>query len=300
MNVGFVGLGRMGMHMARNLVQSGHRVTVYDVRPEAVEVLVELGAVAAVELASVTAGAEFVFTSLPGPSEVTSVWLGDDGLLAHLETGALGIDLSTVGPDTAIEIGEEARSREVRFVDAPVSGGVGGAEAGTLSMMVGGSEDDFVDALPVLSAIGDSQKIYRCGDVGAGSITKLVNNLISMTNNVVIAEAFSMGVKAGVDAQTLMDVVSVSSGNSTTLSQWRNSVLKRDFSPGFMLALGHKDARLAIELAEQLGVPMPVTSVAKDRLAAALDEGWGAEAASVIARLQERDAGVVIEGDSNQ
>jgi 3-hydroxyisobutyrate dehydrogenase-like beta-hydroxyacid dehydrogenase len=300
MNVGFVGLGRMGMHMARNLVQSGHRVTVYDVRPEAVEVLVELGAVAAVELASVTAGAEFVFTSLPGPSEVTSVWLGDDGLLAHLETGALGIDLSTVGPDTAIAIGEEARSREVRFVDAPVSGGVGGAEAGTLSMMVGGSEDDFVDALPVLSAIGDSQKIYRCGDVGAGSITKLVNNLISMTNNVVIAEAFSMGVKAGVDAQTLMDVVSVSSGNSTTLSQWRNSVLKRDFSPGFMLALGHKDARLAIELAEQLGVPMPVTSVAKDRLAAALDEGWGAEAASVIARLQERDAGVVIEGDSNQ
>lgn len=300
MNVGFVGLGRMGMHMARNLVQSDHRVTVYDVRPEAVEVLVELGAVAAVELASVTAGAEFVFTSLPGPSEVTSVWLGDDGLLAHLETGALGIDLSTVGPDTAIAIGEEARSREVRFVDAPVSGGVGGAEAGTLSMMVGGSEDDFVDALPVLSAIGDSQKIYRCGDVGAGSITKLVNNLISMTNNVVIAEAFSMGVKAGVDAQTLMDVVSVSSGNSTTLSQWRNSVLKRDFSPGFMLALGHKDARLAIELAEQLGVPMPVTSVAKDRLAAALDEGWGAEAASVIARLQERDAGVVIEGDSNQ
>jgi 3-hydroxyisobutyrate dehydrogenase len=300
MDVGFVGLGRMGMHMARNLVRAGHTVTVYDVRPEAVEVLVELGAIAATSMPEVATGAEFVLTSLPGPAEVTSVWMGDDGLLAHLETGALGIDLSTVGPDTAIAIGEEARSCGVRFVDAPVSGGVGGAEAGTLSLMVGGSEDDFADALPILGAIGDWKNIYRCGDVGAGSVTKLVNNLISMTNNVVIAEAFSMGVKAGVDAQTLMDVVSVSSGNSTTLSQWRNSVLKRDFSPGFMLALGHKDARLAIELAEQLGVPVPVTTVAKDRLAAALAEGWGAEAASVIARLQERDAGVVIQGDSRR
>jgi 2-hydroxymethylglutarate dehydrogenase len=297
MDVGFVGLGRMGMHMACNLVQAGHTVTVYDVRHEAVEILVELGAFAATSMPEVATGAEFVFTSLPGPAEVTSVWMGDDGLLAHLETDALGIDLSTVGPDTAIAIGEEARSRAVRFVDAPVSGGVGGAEAGTLSLMVGGTEEDFADALPVLSAIGDSKKIYRCGDVGAGSVTKLVNNLISMTNNVVIAEAFSMGVKAGVDAQTLMDVVSVSSGNSTTLSQWRTSVLKRDFSPGFMLALGHKDVRLAIELAEQLGVPVPVTTVAKDRLVAALAEGWGAEAASVVARLQERDAGVVIQGD---
>ena len=299
MNVGFVGLGRMGMHMARNLVEAGHRVTVYDVRPEAVEVLVELGAIAATRIPAVAAGAEFVFTSLPGPAEVTSVWTGDDGLLAHLEKGALGVDLSTVGLGTAKAIGEEARLRGARFVDAPVSGGVGEAEAGTLSLMVGGSEEDFSDALTILGAIGDSRKVYRCGDVGAGSVTKLVNNLISMTNNVVIAEAFSMGVKAGVDAQTLMDVVSVSSGNSTTLSQWRGSVLKRDFSPGFMLALGHKDVRLSIELAAQLDVPVPVTTVAKYRLAAALAEGLGAEAASVIARLQERDAGVVIQGDSH-
>lgn len=300
MNVGFVGLGRMGSHMARNLVRAGHRVTVYDVRQEAIEVLVELGATAASVPARVAAGAEFVFTSLPGPAEVTAVWQGEDGLLAHLEHDAIGIDLSTIGPDTARAVADEARARGRRFIDSPVSGGVGGAEAGTLSLMIGGPEADFEEALPVLAAIGDPNKIYRCGDAGAGSVTKLVNNLIGMTTNVVIAEAFSMGVKAGVDAQTLFHVVSASSGNSATLAQWKDSVLKRNFAPGFMLALGHKDVRLALELAQQVETPMPVTTVGKERLAAALAEGWGAEAAAVVARLQELEAGVVIDGRADR
>ena len=164
--------------------------------------------------------------------------------------------------------------------------------------MIGGSEEDFEEAFPVLAAIGDPDKIYRCGDIGAGSVTKLVNNLIGMTTNVVIAEAFSMGVKAGVDAGTLFNVVTASSGNSATLAQWEDSVLQRDFTPGFMLSLGHKDARLALELAEQLGIPMPVTTVGKERLAAALEEGWGDEAVAVVARLQEREAEIVIDGGS--
>lgn len=300
MKVGFVGLGRMGAHMARNLVQAGHDVTVYDVRPEAVEVLVELGAIGATSATGVTPGSEFVFTSLPGPSEVTGTWQGDDGLLAHLESGAIGIDLSTVGADTSCAVEAEARSRGKRYMDAPVSGGVGGAEAGSLSLMIGGTEDDFEEAFPVLSAIGDPDKVYRCGDIGAGSVTKLVNNLIGMTTNVVIAEAFSMGVKAGVNAGTLLDVVTASSGDSATLAQWKDSVLQRDFTPGFMLALGHKDARLAIELAEQLDIPMPVTTVAKDRLAAALAEGWGEEAVAVVARLQEQESGTVIDGRTTE
>jgi 3-hydroxyisobutyrate dehydrogenase-like beta-hydroxyacid dehydrogenase len=300
MNIGFVGLGRMGSHMARNLVQAGHRVTVHDVRQEAVEILVEIGAIAAPASNDVAAGAEFVFTSLPGPAEVMDVWQGEDGLLAHLESGAIGIDLSTIGPDTARAVESEAATRGRRFIDSPVSGGVLGAEAGTLSLMVGGSEDDFEEAFMALAAIGDPEKIYRCGDIGAGSVTKLVNNLIGMTTNVVVAEAFSMGVKAGVDAQVLFDVVSVSSGDSATLAQWEASVLKRNFTPGFMLALGHKDVRLALELAAQVNVPMPVTMVGKERLDAALAEGWGAEATAVVARLQEREASVVISGDTAQ
>lgn len=300
MKVGFVGLGRMGAHMARNLVQAGHDVIVYDVRSEAVEILVELGAIRATSATGVAPGSEFVFTSLPGPAEVTGIWQGEDGLLAHLESGAIGIDLSTVGADTSRTVEAEARSRGKRYMDSPVSGGVGGAEAGTLSLMIGGTEDDFEEAFPVLSAIGNPDKVYRCGDIGAGSVTKLVNNLIGMTTNVVIAEAFSMGVKAGVDAGTLLDVVTASSGDSATLAQWKDSVLQRDFTPGFMLALGHKDARLAIELAEQLDIPMPVTTVAKDRLAAALAEGWGEEAVAVVARLQERESGTVIDGRASE
>ncbi len=296
MKVGFVGLGRMGEHMARNLVRAGHDVTVYDVRQEAVEILVELGASAAAEPGGVAIGAEFVFTSLPGPAEVSDVWQGENGLLARLERGALGIDLSTIGPDTAKAIDDEARSSGKRFIDAPVSGGVWGAEAGNLSLMIGGTAEDFEDALPVLAAIGDPDKLYRCGEIGAGSVTKLVNNLIGMSTNVVVAEAFSMGVKAGVDASTLFDVVSASSGDSATLAQWKDSVMQRDFSPGFMLSLGHKDVRLAIELAAQLDIPMPVTSVAKGRLAAALDEGWSEEAVAVVVRLQESEADVVIDG----
>ena len=212
MNVGFVGLGRMGTHMAQNLVKAGHRVTVYDVRQEAIEILVELGATAASSSVCVADGAEFVFTSLPGPAEVTDVWLGDNGLLARMAPEAVGIDLSTIGPDTARAVEAEATIRGRRFIDSPVSGGVAGSEAGTLSLMIGGSASDFEEVIPVLAAIGDPDKIYHCGGIGAGSVTKLVNNLIGMTTNVVIAEAFTMGVKAGVDAQTLFDVVSVSSG----------------------------------------------------------------------------------------
>ncbi len=296
MRVGFVGLGRMGAHMARNLLAAGHDLTVYDVRPEAVEALVELGATAASSVTGVADGAEFVFTSLPGPDEVTGIWQGEEGLLANMRSSALAIDLSTVGADTSRSVEAEARNRGVRYMDAPVSGGVGGAEAGTLSLMVGGIESDFEEAFPVLSAIGDPDKIYLCGEVGAGSVTKLVNNLIGMTANVVLAEAFSMGVKAGVDASVLFEVVSASSGASATLAQWKTSVLQRNFEPGFMLALGHKDSRLALELAEQLDIPMPVTTQARDRLAAALAEGWGEEAVPVVARLQEREAGVVIDG----
>lgn len=299
MKVGFVGLGRMGSHMARNLVRAGHDVTVFDVRPEAVEVLVELGAGAATSPSGVATDTQFVFTSLPGPTEVTDVWQGDDGLLAAMKPGTLGIDLSTVDPETVRTIAADAQVSGKRFIDCPVSGGVGGAEAGTLSLMIGGTEEDFEEALSVLEAIAHPDKIYHCGEIGAGSVTKLVNNLIGMTTNVVISEAFSMGVKAGVDASVLWDVVSASSGNSATLAQWKDSVLKRNFAPGFMLALGHKDVRLALELADQLDIPMAVTSVAKAQMQAALDEGWGEEAAAVVARLQEQLAGIVIAGDAS-
>lgn len=286
----------MGAHMARNLVSEGHKVTVYDVRPEAIEVLVELGAEAASSPEAVAPGAEAVFTSLPGPPEVNAVWQGESGLLANMEPDAIGIDLSTVDPDTARQVAAEAAERGVRFMDCPVSGGVNGAEAGTLSLMAGGPRQTFDDALPALEAIGRADKIYHCGDVGSGSVVKLVNNLISQTTNTVISEAFTMGVKAGVDANTLIDVVQASSGGSATLAQWGDSVLKRNFEPGFMLALGAKDVRLAHELAASLDIPMPVTAAGKARIDRGVAEGLGAETSQAVVKMQENDAGIEVDG----
>jgi 3-hydroxyisobutyrate dehydrogenase-like beta-hydroxyacid dehydrogenase len=162
--------------------------------------------------------------------------------------------------------------------------------------MAGGDKSAFDEALPALEAIGDPVKIYHCGDAGSGSICKLVNNLVSLSTNAVLAEAFTLGVKAGADINTLHRVVSGSTGNSVVAQQWKDSVLKRDFKPGFMVSLAAKDLRLAHELAAQIGVPLPVTSAAKERFDMAVREGWGEETAAAIARLQERDAGVVVDG----
>ena len=296
MKIAFIGLGRMGHHMARHLIGAGNSVTVYDVRPEAVEVLTELGAQTATSAGAAAQGAEVVMTSLPGPAEVTAVWQGEDGLLASMDRGAVGIDLSTIGPNTARAVAAEAEKRSVRFMDCPVSGGVVGAENATLCLMAGGDRSAFNDALPALEAIGDPAKIYYCGDAGSGSICKLVNNLISLTTNAVVAEAFTLGIKAGADANTLHRVVSGSTGNSVVVSQWKSSVLKRDFAPGFMVSLAVKDLRLAHELAAQVGVPLPITAAAKSRFDLALQEGLGAETAAAVAKLQERDAGVEVDG----
>lgn len=300
MNIGFVGLGRMGSHMARNLVQAGHSVTVHDIRPEAIEVLAELGATAVNAPAGVATGADVVFTSLPGPAEVKEVWQGEQGLLAAMNHGAVGIDLSTIDPDTARLVAKEAALKGVGFLDCPVSGGVAGADRATLCLMAGGDRSAFDEALPALEAIGDPGKIYYCGDAGSGSICKLVNNLISLTTNVIVAEAFTLGVKAGADAATLHRVVSGSTGNSVVVQQWKDSVLKRNFEPGFMISLASKDLRLAHDLAERTGVPLPVTGAARERFENALLEGWGDEATPAVARLQEREANVVIEDRSDQ
>jgi 3-hydroxyisobutyrate dehydrogenase len=286
----------MGRHMARRLVSAGHTVTVYDVRPEAIEALVELGGEAARVPGAVAAGAGIVFTSLPGPPEVSAVWTGDGGLLDSMGTGAVGIDLSTIGPDTARSVAAAAAARGVSFLDCPVSGGVAGAEAGTLCLMAGGERAAFDAVLPVLECIGDPDKIYYCGEAGSGTVCKLVNNLVSLSTNTVVAEAMTLGVKAGVDAEMLHRVLSGSTGNSVVVRQWASSVLTRNFEPGFMVSLAAKDLRLAHELAAQIGVPLPVTAAAREQFDRALVEGMGEEAAAAVAKLQERAAGVEIDG----
>ena len=212
MKVGFIGVGFMGRHMARNIAAGGFEMTVFDIRKEAAEELLSMGATWAESPAAVAAASDVVFTSLPRPQDVEEVALGEGGILSGAGAGTVYFDLSTTDPDTIYRVSAAGESAGVTVLDAPVSGGVGGAEAGTLCVMVGGDEDAYLRCKPVLDRIGD--KVMRCGDLGSGAICKIVNNLIGLSVGVLLSEAFSLGVKAGVDAQTLFDAVKGSSGNT--------------------------------------------------------------------------------------
>ena len=215
MKVGFIGVGFMGRHMARNIAAGGFEMTVFDIRKEAAEELLSMGATWAESPAAVAAASDVVFTSLPRPQDVEEVALGEGGILSGAGAGTVYFDLSTTDPDTIYRVSAAGESAGVTVLDAPVSGGVGGAEAGTLCVMVGGDEDAYLRCKPVLDRIGD--KVMRCGDLGSGAICKIVNNLIGLSVGVLLSEAFSLGVKAGVDAQTLFDAVKGSSGNTQSM-----------------------------------------------------------------------------------
>ncbi len=289
MKIGFIGLGRMGGHMARNVLASGeHEMRVFDLSRDAMEALVDEGAIAAASPRGAAIGADIVFTSLPGPADVLEVALGEAGVLDSLEPGSVYVDLSTVSPQTLQTVAESASARNVQVLDCPVSGGVGGAESGTLCLMAGGDRETFDRIKPVLDLIGEPEKVLHCGDVGAGSVCKLVNNLVGLSTGVVLGEAFSMGLAAKVDPGILYQVVMGSSGASAALAQWDESVLAGNFEPGFALALGAKDVRLATDLARSLGIPMEMANLADQKYTEALHAGLGPEASAAVVKLQER------------
>lgn len=292
MNIGFIGTGRMGSPMAANLLKAGHTLRVHDLNPEATAKLVtELGATYAATPAEACKGAEVVFTSLPGPADVESVALRPDGVLAGLEPGAVYADLSTNAPTMVRKLHRAFADKGFAMLDAPVSGGEEGAIAGTLTVMVGGDKAVFDRVEPVLRAIGTT--IYYCGEIGNGSVTKLCNNLCSVINGIGLGETLTMGVKAGVDLKVLADVIGASSGASARLTRkFPRYLFKGNFTPGFAATLSAKDTRLALELAEELGVPMAAGNLARQSLEEVLARGWGDQDSDVIIRLQEERAGV--------
>ncbi len=294
MKVGFIGVGFMGRHMARNIAAGGYEMTVFDIRKEAAEELLSMGAEWADSPAAVAAASDVVFTSLPRPQDVEEVALGEGGILSGAGTGAgtTYFDLSTTDPDTIYRISAAADDAGVTALDAPVSGGVGGAEAGTLCVMVGGDEDAYLRCKPVLDRIGD--KVMYCGELGSGAICKIVNNLIGLSVGVLLSEAFSLGVKAGVDAQTLFDAVKGSSGNTQSMQGLPSGLFVGNFEPGFQLDLAAKDVGLATDMGRRLRVPMEVANTVQQRYIAGQNNGWGRLAAGAVARVQEERAGVEI------
>jgi 3-hydroxyisobutyrate dehydrogenase len=256
--IGFIGLGNMGAHMARNLLAAGHQLTVYDVAPQAVDRVVNAGASAADSIASTLGEADFVITMLPAGEHVREVYLGSDGVMAAAPPGAILIDCSTIDVATAREVNAAAAAAGLDMLDAPVSGGVAGAEAATLTFMVGGDERAVAAAEPILRAMGKT--VIHCGEPGNGQAAKICNNLILGISMIAVCEAFVLAESLGLPAQTLFDVASVSSGQCWSLTSYcpipgpvPTSPANRGYQPGFTAAMMLKDLRLA-EIAAGEGV----------------------------------------------
>lgn len=260
--VGFVGVGAMGKPMAKNLLKAGFAVMVHDKQAEPVREVVKAGAQESATLEGIAKFATHVITMLPASREVTEVYLGPGGLLAHAPKGQTWIDMSTHEPASIVAVGREAAKKGVDVLDAPVSGGTFGAEAATLAIMVGGKKEVFARAEPILKAMG--KNVFHCGDLGAGEVVKLVNNFLAAVNILGVVEAFSAGVKAGVDAATLHKVISVSSGESYALTTYLpNKGFKGDFEPGFTVDLMYKDLSCALAMADEVKVPCALGSLTR-------------------------------------
>ncbi len=271
MKVGFIGIGQMGVHMARNVQAAGNELVVHDASKEAAETLLSTGAVWADDPKAVAEACRLVISCLPTPEIVEEVALAEDGLQAGWRAGDIYVDMSTNSPLTVRLIAEAAAAQGVDVLDAPVSGGTRGAEQGTLTIMVGGEAEVLEKARPVLEPMAN--KIFHLGGVGCGNIAKLVNNMIGLTCNSACAEGFVLGTKAGIDPQALFDLLSVSTADNWSLRQYPHTVFKRNFEPGFRISLAHKDINLALALAEEFEVPLRVAQMVKEDLAAAVADG---------------------------
>src|SRR4030088_2524296 len=245
MKVGFIGVGNMGGPMCRNIVKkSNHQVTVFDLNPAAVKTCTDLGATAAKSVADVTKGADVVMTSLPMPTDVEAVTLGDGGILATISKGQTYIDLSTNAPSMVKKIGAAMAAKGIAMLDAPVSGGTVGAEAATIAIMVGGDKKVFDDALPVLQSF--SANVIHMGGLGSGTVAKLCNNMLSFCNMAALCEAMMLGTGYGLDPEKLLHVISTASGNSNAVKNFALRPLKAFFD---MLSIGLDLAYKVLHLA---------------------------------------------------
>ena len=295
MRIGFIGLGNMGGPMALNLMKAGHDLRVHDVRAEAAAPHLEKGAGRAETPRAAAQGAELILTSLPGPQEVEAVALAENGILHGAAEGAIYADLSTSSPSLIRRIHGVFKERGIHVLDAPVSGGVWGARHGTLQIMVGGDEALFRQVKPVLGAMGD--KVGYMGRIGCGTIAKLVHNQIGICTRQVFAEAFTLGVKAGVTPEALLEAVKGGAfGQGLLLTQVLPEVVfKGDFDTvRFALKLARKDLGLATELAREYSVPMEMAALAEQTLVEAMARGWGDKDFAAPFMLQEERAGVKV------
>ena len=287
MNIAFIGLGNMGAPMARNLIKAGHSLNLFDLNKDILAELAALGGHISASPREAAKGAELVITMLPAAAHVRSVWLGEDGVLAGIGEGVPAVDCSTIDPQTARDVAAAAAKQGVHMADAPVSGGTGGAQAGTLTFMVGANQALFDTLHPVLAQMG--RNIVHCGDVGTGQVAKICNNLLLGISMVGVSEAMALGAALGIDSEVLAGVINSSTGrcwSSEVYNPWPGIVAtapaSRGYTGGFGAELMLKDLGLATEAARQAHQPVVMGAVAQQLYQAMSLRGEGGKDFSAI------------------
>jgi 2-hydroxy-3-oxopropionate reductase len=290
--LGFIGLGIMGKPMAKNLLKAGFNLVVFSRSNGPVEELVKEKALSANSPGEVAEHSEVIITMLPDSPEVEEIILGKDGVIRGTKPGSVVIDMSSINPLVTQEIAKALKEKEVEMLDAPVSGGEIGAIQGTLAIMVGGEEKVFNDCMEIFKAVG--KNIVRVGGIGAGGYVKLVNQIIVALNIATVGEAFSLGVKAGLDPQVIYQAIRGGLAGSSVLETKAPMIFGRNFKPGFKIRLHQKDLKNALSTAKDLGVPLPLTSLVQQILISLMTDGRGDEDHSALATFFEKMAKVEI------
>jgi 2-hydroxy-3-oxopropionate reductase len=288
--IGFIGLGTMGKPMAHNLLKAGYRLVVHNRNRDPVNELGGAGADAATSAKEVAEKSDVVITMLPDSPDVESVVFGEHGLLEGVREGMLFVDMSTIAPVTARKICEALKPKGVEALDAPVSGGEVGAIQGTLSIMVGGSEQAFQRALPVFKAMG--KNVVHIGGAGAGQVTKACNQVVVAQTIQAVAEAMTLAKKCGVDPAKVRDALLGGFAQSRILDLHGKRILERNFEPGFRIELHRKDLNIALQTAGEMAVSLPATALVAENMNALIAHGDGKKDHSALALLVERLANV--------
>ncbi|MFB6949746.1 2-hydroxy-3-oxopropionate reductase [Streptomyces niveus] len=287
--VAWIGLGIMGSPMAENLIKAGYSVTGFTLEREKLDRLAANGGTAAPSIAEAVKDADVVVTMVPASPHVEAIAYGDDGILAHAKKGALLIDMSSITPQTSIDLAEAGREKGIRVLDAPVSGGEAGAIEAVLSIMVGGEQADFDQAKPVFDVLG--RTIVLCGPHGAGQTVKAANQLIVAVNIQACAEAVVFLEKSGVDLNAALDVLNGGLAGSTVLTRKKDNFINRDFAPGFRIDLHHKDMGIVTDAARNVGAALPVGAVVAQLVASLRAQGDSGLDHSALLRAVERLSG---------
>lgn len=294
--IGFIGLGIMGKPMSKNLIKAGYQLVVYDIVKEAVAEVVAAGAEPAGSPREVAAHCDKFITMLPNSPHVKEVVLGDNGIIEGAQQGSILIDMSSIDPLVTREIAAKLKEKGIRMLDAPVSGGEPKAIDGTLSIMVGGRQEDFDECYDILKAMGAS--VVRVGDIGAGNVTKLANQIIVALNIAAMSEALVLATKAGVEPELVYQAIRGGLAGSAVLDAKAPLVMARKFNPGFRINLHIKDLANALAAGHEVGVPLPLTATVMEILQALKVDGLGDADHGAIIRFYEKLAQVECQASS--